>query len=537
MKHPILWAALASLLACASQRAQATEIWLSGVDPFVRHVTQPDERSDYQDLFAPDAPWRAAAAQVAVFKTSTEWVRGAPDEALRQMFDDLRRRGIALGMEALMTPGGRQGQCGQGIEGYSAPGAMRAAADRIKQLGGELAAVAMDEPLWFGHHDQEPHACQSSIADLARLLAQNVSAIHAVFPAAQIGDIEPVTAAAGPGWVDDIIEFAAAYQAATGIKLAFVHADVNWREPWQRQLRELAGRLHAAGVGFGIIYNGDPQDQTGVAWTAHAEQRFETVETDPALRPDQAILQTWMRQPEFLLPETRPGTMTNLVVRYARPVPRLELRREGGRVFGRLTDPSGRPLPDASVRLVARDAGGVTHMTVRHLADVVPEGAEKGLIGVRINTECDCSGSGQIGLGAVTYMEDGGEKVVLPTTPGTARAERAFRAVAGHPVTFNTASFAAHPGRRFTLEVPMSATPDARDSGYLALIFLDAQGKESRRDKLAFLPSEFLLAEPRTDADGRFSVRPAASAMDRDAAIVATYPGSDQLRPATAEAR
>jgi hypothetical protein len=35
------------------------------------------------------------------------------------------------------------------------------------------------------------------------------------------------------------------------------------------------------------------------------------------LVPDQALIQSWTRQPDRMLPENQPGTMTNMILQYA----------------------------------------------------------------------------------------------------------------------------------------------------------------------------------------------------------------------------
>ena len=59
-----------------------------------------------------------------------------------------------------------------------------------------------------------------------------------------------------------------------------------WSGPWRQQLSLLAPRLHEAGIKTGVIYDGDPDDQSDLAWTSHAEQRFSTIEADRAISPD-----------------------------------------------------------------------------------------------------------------------------------------------------------------------------------------------------------------------------------------------------------
>jgi hypothetical protein len=300
------------LLFALQAQATANEVWLAGLDPFVRQVIQPGATSDYTKLFVPTAPWQQAATSLKVFKTSTQWVTYAPDNVLSAMFSDLKRRGIGLAIEALATP--QTSSCGAGVEGYSSPGSMAIMAQRVKNLGGDLKYIAMDEPLWFGHHYQGPNACQSAISNLATSLAVNVNAIRAVFPNVMVGDIEPLSLATVPDWLDELATFATAFQSATGTPLDFLHADVQWSNNSPSELQQFTTRMHAAGIKVGFIYNGDPTDQTDLAWTEHAEARFTSIER--SLVADQTILQTWMLRPTNMLPETQAGTMTNLVDRY-----------------------------------------------------------------------------------------------------------------------------------------------------------------------------------------------------------------------------
>ena len=88
---------------------------------------------------------------------------------------------------------------------------------------------------------------------------------------------------------------------AAGEPLAFLHSDVVWSGAWRLPLALLAPRLQAAGIKRGVIYNGDPDDQSDLAWTSHAEQRFSTIEADRAISPAHAILQTWMPHPSHML--------------------------------------------------------------------------------------------------------------------------------------------------------------------------------------------------------------------------------------------
>jgi hypothetical protein len=275
---------------------------------------EPNGASDFMDLFEPQAQWSQAAAHIRVFQASTQFFSKASDPTLTRMFEDLKRRHIALSLGALMLSG--DGQCGIGVEGYSAPKQMLAIANRIKKLGGELSYVAMDGPFMGGHFYSGRGACHSSTEAIAKEVAEKVRQMRTVFSDLQVGDVEPLGVTEPAGWVASLIEWTEAYKAAAGEPLAFVHFDMQWRGPWQAQLRKAETQLRAGGTRVGVIYDGFGADKTDEEWVQHAEDHFNSLEHDSSFTPDDAIIQTWNRRPARFLPETQPGTLTYLVDRY-----------------------------------------------------------------------------------------------------------------------------------------------------------------------------------------------------------------------------
>jgi hypothetical protein len=232
---------------------------------------------------------------------------------LSQIFTDLKRRNIAVAIGASWLPG--SDACGKGVEGFTHAGTAQSVANRIQRSGGDVKYVVMDEPLYFGHEYNKQNACQWPVPEVAGKVAGEIAAFQRVFPSARICDVEPV-AIPDAGWVNQIVQWTQAYQAATHQPLACFQADVQWTGPWQQQLTALRNRLHAAGIQLGIIYNGDGNARTGLQWTQQSEQRIRMVEANPLWMPDQALIQSWTQQPDHMLPENQPGTMTNLVLQY-----------------------------------------------------------------------------------------------------------------------------------------------------------------------------------------------------------------------------
>lgn len=512
--------------------AIAGEIWLVPFNPLIIPIVQPGAVTDFYDLFTPSAPWTRAAAATRVFKIGSGLVLGAKDEQLQTIFTDLHRRHIALGLE-LMALTARP-ECGQKIEGYARVGDIARMMERIHRLGGDLQYVAMDGPMWAGHLSNLPAACHDPISAVVADVANTVRTIRQTFPAAQIGDIETLGRNDPANLVDENLRWAKAYQDATGHPLAFMHFDVVWGDTMQRQFQQIVPRLHAAGIKVGLIYNGDREDQTDLAWTTKAEQRFGITEANPAFVPDHAVIQTWMIHPTRVLPETQPGTLTWLVNRYLAAETRLELHRVGERLEGRMTDTAGQPVPNATLALSTTTGGAPGASALHTRTGTVPPKAATAVLALRINAECECSGTADVAIGTMEYRDQGTAQPVQQNFRPQPGATGRFHAQPGQAVTQNTPGFPVTPNTPFTIQVPMSIDPVSAGSGYVALIFLDAQGKGVLRLRIPFDPVREPVGNVVTDAQGRFSLPPRTGPSNRGFHI--EYSGDPQHRVAKASA-
>ncbi len=536
----ILLSALLSAWAwSAAAQAPKAEIWFGPVTPDYNRKVDASFGSDFAAMFEPGAPWAEAASRTRVLKISTMFAYNAPDALLGKMIAELKRRNIALGIEGLMlSVTGGPDTCGWGIEGYTGPDVLVKIAEKIKRLGGDLRVIAMDEPLYFGHYFSGPKGCRTPLDQLARDVAARIRAVRAVFPTLAVGDIEPAGDPALKDWASLVIQWADAYRAAMGEPLAFVHADIQWHRAYQAPLRDLAGRLRQAGIRFGIIYNGEPTDAPA-AWTARAEQHFLAVESDPALVPDQAIFQVWGNpKPPLNLPETRPEALTSLVNRYAAAQTQLALNQAGGAIDGRLTA-NGQAVANVPVTVFAVDRTAARIMQDQSVTGLVPSNAAEAVVALRLNVECNCSAAADIAIGSLRYhQEQGGPDAVRRLRqPPQGNADR-FTIPAGERVSLTSSRFPVTPGQRFTLTVPMAATQASSDAGYVALIFLGADGKEVRRDRLAIRPGAQAAGTVTTRADGSLSFRPPAGLGDASGLqYQARFPGDARFRPAQGATR
>jgi hypothetical protein len=311
---------LALILLLFPAAGHATEIWLGALEgPWrdVRHW----QKSDYMDLFLPDAQWPQVASHLTEIRLTKRFVLEAPDAMLAAVVHDLARRHVAIAMQ--MSPLRASRECGLGIEGYGPKDDAGRAAERLRAAGGVLDAVVMDEPVWFGHffHGRNGHAaCQLPINEMAQQAAVKIAQLRAVFPKVRVGEVEPVGDKVPVREFDQaLVEWLTALRAATGTPPAFLQADVLWARPgWEDALRSFVAVAAQQGLPLGIIYNGSRSDESDAAWTASAHRNFLAVENRLGITPAIAAFESWTEYPVHLLPEAREDTQTGVVLSYLR---------------------------------------------------------------------------------------------------------------------------------------------------------------------------------------------------------------------------
>jgi hypothetical protein len=305
--------------------AAAQEIWL---------VPQANV-IDLQEMFTPTAPWRNAASHTNVFGVyGNPFLNPVPQQQLNVMMSDLNRRGIVTAVETgvMNVPAKPRPPCGGWgyVEGYGPVALHRLLARKLLIAGANVKYIAMDEPLYFGHYFKgRPNGqpgCQSSLKEVAALVAPSLQEYIKAFAAIQIGDTEPAAIAddtvgccEGAKWRDDLLQWVNDFRSATGRPLAFLQIDVGWSQPdavrRARALYDFANILKQRNFigSIGIIFNGNPTDGSDAAWMQSARAHMKLMEGDFALRPGQVIIQSWQTKPSHAMPESSPEALTSLV--------------------------------------------------------------------------------------------------------------------------------------------------------------------------------------------------------------------------------
>ena len=169
----------------------ATQIWFAPLDPVFRPRFGDRSSNDFMKMFEPGAAWPRGRSYVEVFKLYPQFLAKASDTDLSVVINYLKREHIALGTDFGLLLARRETECGWGVEGYNGTGAANVSA-RITRLGGTLAYVVADEPLFFGHDFIGPNTCHADITELARQAAQTANVFRSFFPNVKIAEAEPI---------------------------------------------------------------------------------------------------------------------------------------------------------------------------------------------------------------------------------------------------------------------------------------------------------------------------------------------------------
>jgi len=244
--------------------------------------------------------------------------------------------------------------------------------------------------------------------------------------------------------------------------------------------------------------------------------------------PDDAIIQSWVTQPLYALPETQSGTMTYLVNRYAAAETVIQLTKTRTGFEGSLAS-HGAPVADAHILATEIDDGTLNITRTASLTNTVPPGSVAALVGLRINVECKCDSPVNVLLGQARYVD---KRSNASTLRDIIPANQRVVLSAQQTMIKNSSTFPVITGDVFSFSIPMQAAYGSEGGGYVAVIFLNAARKEITRMELPFQPGQRLIPGVRTDKNGRFSVDIPAGATPPSIAVL-DFPGSENLRPSS----
>lgn len=301
--------------------------WFAPLPPLSVNDGRPFTGSDdFMDLFIAGADWESAASHLAVFKLYGEWVAyGATEAELRAAVAGIRARGLALAVEA--GPLDPPPECGQGIEGFAGSDEGHLIARRVKEAGGTIDLIALDEPYYFASIYDGPQACHWPAEQVAAEVVEYIALMQGYFPDVLVGDTEPtphpVTATTYTDWLET-------FRLVAGYDLAFLHLDVDWSRPdWPDLVGSVAEFGSGFGVPIGMIYIGNSADPSDAVYAAITGERVLRLEDEYGIHLPHVLFQSWVDHPDFVLPESDPSTFTGIVRMYFEDRSSLGFPREG----------------------------------------------------------------------------------------------------------------------------------------------------------------------------------------------------------------
>jgi len=504
---------------------------------WISRVASPGFLTESGGLFRPDADWKTVADHTDAIQFPPGAILTRNDDELRRAFANLAARHIGLALELRVLV--RNDQCPQMTRGYSDAGEVEKIIERIYRLGGDLKYVVMDDPYFFGHRFTGPGACLEPPATLARQIAEKLQLVRTYFPKAQIGTADLVDESRP--WIDELVEWTDVFQQVTGEPLAFFHAEVAWSHAAVRNLAPLERAMKARHIPFGIIYNADDAAHSDEAWIDNTREHIAEIESSLGIHPDAAIFRSWAPYPSRLLPETQPGTLTNLAAQYLLERPSLTLTHEANSLSGRMVDAQGHPVASASLTVDALEIAGSADPLERHLAGKVPPNAASAMVVMQVNMggACACDGRIDASLGTMRYQEAGtGRHEQIPpfaaTPPNDSPSVRMMQFAPGQAVNLALRSFAVTPGADYEFDVPLSVSANGERAGFIALVFRDGGDRWMRLDRVWLRPSVHSLGHAVTDTDGRFQMALPPAVTEAGSDIRVYFPGSASLESQTA---
>jgi hypothetical protein len=367
----------------------------------------PQGSADYFELFTPDADWSEAAARVDVFKLHAWQVRHfLDDEQLRLILGWLDDHDIPLMFETEPLQPPDPAECDH-TESFEGPYDLEMAR-RIKSLGGSIAVVAIEEPYAFAHKLEGAVACRYTVERIVDEVIAYIDEMRSIFPGVPVGSIEPIWQSP-PTTAADMVVWLETFEERSGEPFAFLHIDPDWGRPdWTQAALDIEQVADDHGVPFGVLYNGGLETE-GRAWLQATMDHIAEFEEVAGGTPQHIAFQSWVDQPDRVLPDDDLGAFTSILHRYFGEVTEVQAsfepgQDEPGHIVGRLVDGQGQAIAGEPITVGIRPLSG--DVQLHTVGGTVPSSARTAVIAVRVNVEEATPGEANVQLAGVAYEEE-----------------------------------------------------------------------------------------------------------------------------------
>jgi hypothetical protein len=303
---------LLAMTTVVTAQTRQPEVWMG---PPMR-----DEGRTFRALFAHPEQWAETRSLIDVLFCTDLHTKKifTDDEELRRIFAQMKEWKLKFGMEVgAIKP--------WGLTGADCFAKEKPLWDRVQKLGGDIFAIAMDEPLCCCRfHIKKPD--EYALEETANYIA----CVRTNFPNIRIGDIETYPSIPIPDhikWIE-ALEKRLAEKKVRG--LDFYRLDVNWicftaqtNGSW-KEVRQLEQFCRQRKLPFSLIYwaagypglqrKGLADDSTW--YTAIMQQGYDYAFIDG--KPDQYVIESWIGVPSNCVPEAADFTFTRSVRDFVR---------------------------------------------------------------------------------------------------------------------------------------------------------------------------------------------------------------------------
>jgi hypothetical protein len=230
--------------------------------------------SDYANLFTQPDRWAESRALIDVFQFYTGNIcvdnsKGCPRcngnviQKFREVdaFKKLTEWGIEIAME-----GGALKAEGQRCRSELFFPAMVKAIKTVKDNGGQLKYLSLDEPLWAGLRTDLSPGCNLTIPQIVNEVKSYIDKVHETDPAVEVGIIEPYPALK----VEDLRSYIQTLKSSQ-VPVAFFRLDIDagiLKPGWENELRSLKTLLRDFGIPLHLIY-GSPTAETSAEFVTN----------------------------------------------------------------------------------------------------------------------------------------------------------------------------------------------------------------------------------------------------------------------------
>lgn len=286
-----------------TRNSHATTISLALEDPYTAAKFAPGAQHDFWQAVRTNSNIESLLPHLAAVSIGSDFFKYASDAEIRSLIDWTKTNNLPLELGTGVLPVTGPTGCGWGVEGYD--GMFQNHLQRIRDLGGSVSVLNLDEPLYFGSEWRGANSCNSSIAQIALETISSIDVAKSIFPDIYIVDTEPVPI------VSQYRTWLTSLNADQPGSINGFSADIIWTADWQTALRGVYQSARQFGIRPGAIIDGNYGSQTACSWASSATSNFNTLKINGLLPPDITV-QSWQSEPGNIGPPDAPCSLASV---------------------------------------------------------------------------------------------------------------------------------------------------------------------------------------------------------------------------------